>query len=207
MNEKNETDGVRTPEELEAERLKKYVWVQPPKPGQRVPPPPKYPETRVSPEVSLYEPVEIPELLDVGRFSSKDFTTVYADRHPMTVIHWNSLMEEPRDGAPMEPVVNVNWYDAVRACNARSRAEGLEPVYDEETWEGDFSKNGWRLPTPKEWETAAKGGGTEVLYGPADETVVYNREKICDVGTMKPNPFGIYDLVGLVWKWCEDEKE
>ena len=166
---------------------------------------PAYPETRVGDDVGLFDQVEIPELLDVGKFSSENFETVIADRHPMTVIQWNSLMEDKRDGNPMEPVVNVSWYDAVKVCNARSRAEGLKPAYNEETWELDKTADGWRLPTPKEWEVAAKGGGEEIIYGPADETVVYGRDKICNVGTMKPNPFGLYDIVGLVWKWCEDE--
>ena len=50
------------------------------------------------------------------------------------------------------PVEQVSWYDAVKFCNKLSELSGLEKCYDESTWECDFSKNGFRLPTEAEWE-------------------------------------------------------
>src|SRR5436190_23600351 len=41
------------------------------------------------------------------------------------------------------PVEQVRWNQAVKYCNARSRAEKLAPCYDEKTWVCDFAANGY----------------------------------------------------------------
>ncbi len=63
------------------------------------------------------------------------------------------------------PVENVTWYQAIEYCNAKSTAEGLEPVYqiDGTTVTWNRAANGYRLLTEAEWEFVARAGTTTVF--------------------------------------------
>jgi formylglycine-generating enzyme len=109
------------------------------------------------------------------------------------------------------PVGEVSWSDAVRFCNALSQRDGFGPAYhfhaDGEGIEWDASSDGYRLPTEAEWEHACRAGTTGPRYGSLDEIAWYrgnSHERVHDVGGKRPNPWGLYDMLGNVWEWCWD---
>ena len=141
-------------------------------------------------------------------------SSFYIDKYPVTQEEYKRVMEKnpSRWKAAKNPVEQVRWSDAVRYCNARSRLEKLQPCYDLQTWQCDFSANGYRLPTEAEWEYACRAGTkTAYFFGNAplklkdyawfDEN---SGAKPRPVAQKQPNPWGLYDMYGNVWEWCHD---
>jgi formylglycine-generating enzyme required for sulfatase activity len=140
------------------------------------------------------------------------------DRHEVTQGDWDKIGQKEALANPSHfkgpdlPVEQVTWPQAARFCNARSRFEGLQPCYNEDTGVCDFAANGYRLPTEAEWEYACRAG-TDADYSFGNDTrhldnfawfTDNSAKKTHPVAQKKPNPWGLYDMHGNVAEWCQD---
>ena len=127
--------------------------------------------------------------------------------HEVTQGQWQAVMgttpwkgkEYVKEGDDY-PATYVSWNDAVEFCRNLSEKEGVE----------------YRLPTEAEWEYACRAG-TTTAYSFGDDAselgeYAWYRENAWDagqkyahtVGQKKPNPWGLYDMHGNVFEWCQD---
>jgi formylglycine-generating enzyme required for sulfatase activity len=149
---------------------------------------------------------EIPHDVHISSF--------YMDKYLVTQTEYEKVMGSNPSRWPGQtnPVEQIRWSDAVRYCNSRSRLEGLQPCYDLENWSCDFSQNGYRLPTEAEWEYACRAGTKTSYFFGEDASKLPNfawfeknsGQRPRPIGRKLPNPFGLFDMVGNVWQWCND---
>ena len=98
---------------------------------------------------------------------------------------------------PQHPVEHVSWYDAQEFLDSLNKITGKK----------------FRLPTEAEWEYAAAGGKFQEKFrysgsNRLDLVGQYCTPDRCawtqEVGLLKPNILGIYDMSGNVAEWCSD---
>ena len=126
----------------------------------------------------------------------------YMGKYEVTQEQWQTLMggnpsyfNESRVGADWKkhPVEQVSW-NAVQ--------EFMQKLSEKE-------KGKYRLPTEAEWEYAARAGTTDALQSGAVDRVGWSwmnsGGNTHPVGQLKPNAWGLYDMLGNVWEWVQDQ--
>jgi acetoin utilization deacetylase AcuC-like enzyme/formylglycine-generating enzyme required for sulfatase activity len=138
----------------------------------------------------------------------------WMDRHEVTQAEYEKLgFSNPSRFKGLDlPMEMMTWTKAAMFANARSKAEGLKPCYDEDNAQCDFEASGYRLPTEAEWEYACRAGTeTEYAFGGDPRLLsqyawyAENSAKLTHpVKQKKPNAWGLYDMLGNVAEWTND---
>jgi formylglycine-generating enzyme required for sulfatase activity len=140
----------------------------------------------------------------------------FMGQHPVTQAQWQQVIKMPQVNRPLPanpaefkdtnlPVENVSWLEAAEFCRRLSKN----------------TSHAYCLPTEAEWEYACRAGTTTPFhFGETIDTALANyngketygrgvlgeyRKKTTSVGTFPANNFGLYDMHGNVWEWCEDD--
>ncbi|HBG27731.1 MAG: hypothetical protein A2Y10_19185 [Planctomycetes bacterium GWF2_41_51] len=130
----------------------------------------------------------------------------YMGKFEVTQMQFRVIMNDnpSKFGGDNLPVENVNWYEAARFIKKLNDKTGLK----------------FRFPTEAEWEYACRAGTTTAFntgttidsdFANYDATAPYadgiigkELKRTNKVGSYAPNAFGLYDMHGNVWEWCND---
>jgi formylglycine-generating enzyme required for sulfatase activity len=131
----------------------------------------------------------------------------FMGKYPVTQAQWERIAALPKVNIDLHPqpshfqakgvnlpVERVSWHDAQEFCARISKHTGK--IY--------------RLPSEAEWEYACRAKTTTPYY--FGESITFDLAnyskflfgKTTDLGKFPPNNFGLYDMHGNVWEWCED---
>jgi formylglycine-generating enzyme required for sulfatase activity len=98
--------------------------------------------------------------------------------------------------AKNRPVELISWRDVRAFCNELSHLTGIT----------------YRIPSEAEWEYAARCGKIDTNYSGSDflEEVGWNFSnsgaETMPIGLLYPNDWGLYDMSGNIWEWCEKHR-
>jgi formylglycine-generating enzyme required for sulfatase activity len=121
------------------------------------------------------------------------------------------------------PQISVTWYEAAMYCRWLSEREEIaedqmcypeiEEIKPGMSLPDDYlSRHGYRLPTEAEWEYACRANTiTSRYYGNTDDLLgqyawyLQNSDyRTWPVASLKPNRFGLFDMLGNVQEWCQE---
>jgi eukaryotic-like serine/threonine-protein kinase len=130
---------------------------------------------------------------------------------------WLKTDDSPQNG--------MTWYEAAQYCNWLSEKDGIV----EEQWcyepneQGKYGPGvkpkdkylelaGYRLPTEAEWEFACRAEtATSRYYGLSEALLpryawylANSKKRTWPVASLKPNDYGLFDMQGNAWQWCDD---
>jgi formylglycine-generating enzyme required for sulfatase activity len=144
----------------------------------------------------------------------------FLEENPNLASRWERSLAKR---GPEEPMVGVTWFEAAQYCRWLSEKEGIPEnqrcypaigdIKPGMRMPGDYlARTGYRLPTEAEWEYGCRAGaGTNRHYGAAEELlgdyaryVSNSRNRPWPVGSKKPNVYGLFDMYGNAWEWCQD---
>jgi formylglycine-generating enzyme required for sulfatase activity len=122
-------------------------------------------------------------------------------KYPVTFAEWDAAMaaganlyklDDNGFGRDRRPAIIVSWHDAQAYI----------------AWLNSKTSGGYRLPTEAEWEYACRAG-TTTPYSTGDVITTsqaqFGRGSLTTpVGSYAPNAFGLHDMHGNAWEWCED---
>jgi uncharacterized protein (TIGR02996 family) len=149
-------------------------------------------------------------LIEITRPFFLDVCQVTQDEYAELTGKKPAHFTEAQGGGSDHPVERVSWDEAVEFCRRLSRRPA----------EKDAGRT-YRLPTEAEWEYACRAGtrtpfwwGNWITsrhanmyggrpYGRGSRPGPY-LQRTARVGSYRPNPWGLYDLHGNVWEWCQD---
>jgi sulfatase modifying factor 1 len=156
---------------------------------------------------------------ETGRYDDELSHTViltqgfWLGRYPVTQEEFEAVMGKNPSHfkGPRRPVENVEWDEAVAYC--RRLTEMARELHAME--EG----HGFRLPTEAEWEYACRAGTINAFNNDSECTQPTGHDPALDklgwfdqnsrnethpVGEKQGNAWGLHDMHGNVWEWCED---
>jgi formylglycine-generating enzyme required for sulfatase activity len=144
--------------------------------------------------------------LDEGPQHSVTIPPFYMGKFVITQKQYQAVMNKNPSKfiGGRRPVERVSWDDAIAFCRQLSQQTGKS----------------YQLPSEAQWEYACRAGTTTPFhFGETINSALANYDAnftygfglqgkylqtTTNVGSFPPNAFGLYDLHGLVWEWCQD---